>query len=253
MLNVLIIEDEQLATEELKSMLIALRPDIKIVAIIRSIDEAIAWFQKNEADLIFMDIHLTDGNSFQIFEQVKINTPIIFTTAYDEYAIKAFKVNSIDYLLKPFGTSELATALAKFDEAKSTIKNESLGAILKSVDQQGPIYQKRFMVTSGEAILSIPVEEVAYFMGDGKHLFLFSKDGKKYILDSTLTKLEEVTNPTRFFRINRKFIVNFSAINEMVAYSKSRVKLELTPPLPSKLEAIVSVDRSGDFKKWLNR
>lgn len=252
-MKVLIVEDEQLAADTLESMLLELNSEIEILDKIDSVKKAVKWLSENEADLLFLDIHLADGKSFSIFEKVDIKTPIIFTTAYDQYAIKAFKLNSIAYLLKPIDEEELEEALEKYESLKTSSSGVDVASILRAIDQKEAAFQKRFMVTTGEKIRSILIEEVAYFMGEDKYLYLITKDNKKYIIDSTLTKLEQLLDPERFFRINRKFTISFDSIKEMVAYSKSRVKVELDPPAPYDLEAIVSVDRSGSFKKWLNR
>ncbi|MBX2842279.1 MAG: LytTR family DNA-binding domain-containing protein [Flammeovirgaceae bacterium] len=252
-MKVLIVEDEQLAADTLERMLLDLNSEIEILDKIDSVKKAVKWLSENEVDLLFLDIHLADGKSFSIFEKVDVKTPIIFTTAYDQYAIKAFKLNSIAYLLKPIDEEELEEALEKYENLKETSQGVDVASILKAIDQKEASFQKRFMVTTGEKIRSILIEEVAYFMGEDKYLYLITKDNKKYIIDSTLTKLEYLLDPERFFRINRKFTISFDSIKEMVVYSKSRVKVELDPPAPYNLEAIVSVDRSGSFKKWLNR
>lgn len=253
-MKVLIIEDERLASEELKEMLADIDSSIEVMDTIETVSGAIEWLKSSKAkkiDVIFMDIHLADGNSFSIFEEVKVKIPIIFTTAYDQYAIKAFKLNSIDYLLKPIDKDDLADSIEKYEDTKSVNQNIDFSTLLDLVQKNETSYQKRFIVTTGERIKSILTEDVAYFMSEGKYLYLTTKEGKQFIVDFTLAKLEKVLQPDRFFRINRKFIINFDAIDNMVNYSKSRVKIELNPPCTT--DAIVSVDRSGDFKNWLNR
>ena len=254
MLRVLIVEDEEPAVDMLRSMLKRIRPDIEVLAVTESIQETTAWLTNHQADLIFLDVHLADGDSFTIFENQKINTPIIFVTAFNQYALQAFKLNSIAYLVKPVQENELRESLDKYAELYAERNlNEEYNSLLHTIQKKELVYQKRFMVSSGEKIRVVPIEEVAYFMGEDKYLFLFTKEGRKYIIDSTLTKMEDKLDPDRFFRINRKFIISLDAINNMFAYSKSRVKIELDPPLPDDLEAIVSVDRSPHFKLWLNR
>lgn len=257
-MKVLIIEDEHLAAEELAEMLLEIRPDIKILDRLDSVKNAIRWLKSPKAkqlDLIFLDIHLADGNSFNIFEEVKVKTPIIFTTAYDQYAIQAFKINSVDYLLKPIDQDDLIESLEKFEEIHVKVDNPTsnidFSSLIEAVQKKEINYKKRFLVTTGEKIRSIPAQDVAYFMSEGKYLQMTTKSGRQYIIDFTLAKLERVLMPDHFFRINRKFIISFDSIKNMINYSKSRVKVELNPPCS--VEAIVSVDRSGNFKKWLNR
>ncbi len=253
MLNILIVEDEQLAASRLERMLKKLDPEIEIIDTLDSVQTAVEWLQENEADLIFLDIHLADGNSFGIFDQVEVKTPIIFSTAYDQYAIKAFKLNSVDYLLKPIDKEELEAAINKFKEMRMAGQagNIDVQALVQAM--QGPLsdYQKRFIVTSGEKIKSIKIEDVAYFFGQQKYVFLITKDNRRHIIDYTLGKLEEMLDPENFFRINRQFIIGFDSIKNMFSYSKSRIKIELDPP--GEIDAIVSIDKSRRFKDWLNR
>lgn len=248
-MRVLIIEDEQLASEELKEMLFDINPSIQVIDTIATVSKAVEWLKSSKSrtiDLIFMDIHLADGNSFSIFEEVNVKIPIIFTTAYDKYALDAFKLNSIDYLLKPIDKDDLVDSIDKYEYTSNLIDYSKIVDNLR----KDP-YQKRFIVTSGDKIKSILTEDVSYFMSEGKYLYLTTKNGRQFIIDYTLAKLEKVLKPDHFFRINRKFIINFDAIDNMITYSKSRVKIELNPPCTT--DAIVSVDRSGTFKSWLNR
>ncbi|MEO0899937.1 MAG: LytTR family DNA-binding domain-containing protein [Bacteroidota bacterium] len=253
----LIIEDEPLAARRLSRMLQELEPDMEILDILDSVKGAVNWLKIKEADLIFLDIHLADGNSFAIFEEVEVDTPIIFVTAYDEYAIKAFKLNSVDYLLKPIEREELAQSLKKFNSQKAMVPaNPQIDVAALIEAMQAPMapsdtFQKRFMVTSGEKIKSIPIEEVAYFFGQQKYVFLITHDNRRHIINYTLGQLEDLLDPEEFFRINRQFIVGFSAISQMFSYSKSRIKVELTPT--SDIEAIVSIEKTPRFKSWLNR
>ena len=253
MLNVLIIEDEPPAARRLGRLLQNLEPQAQIMEILDSVSTAVRWLESQEADLIFVDIHLADGNSFSIFEQIKVKTPIIFTTAYDQYAIRAFKLNSVDYLLKPIEKEDLAAAMQKFKERQSAQAPFDVQAVLTALEEQKtrPTYQKRFMVTSGDKIKSIPVEEVAYFFGQQKYVFLITPDGRQHLIDYTLTQLEDLLDPEQFFRINRQFIIGYPAIKNMFSYSKSRVRIELQPP--SDMEAIVSIEKAPRFKEWLNR
>ena len=250
--RVLIIEDEELAAKRLIRLLGQLAPDFEVVATLDTVKGSVDWLQKHSVDLLFLDIHLADGNSFAIFDEVEVKTPIIFTTAYDQYAIKAFKLNSVDYLLKPIEKEELVQSIAKFRETQSPASVD-IAALLQVMQPTEPRqeYQRRFLVSSGDKIKSIPIEEVAYFFGQQKYVFLITRDNRQHIVDQTLGKLEDLLDPGQFFRINRQFIIGYSAIQNMFAYSKSRVKIDLAPT--SDLEAIVSIEKTKYFKEWLNR
>ena len=247
-MKVLIIEDEKLASDKLIEMLKIEEESIEILAVIDNVQDAISWIKKNTADLIFLDIHLGDDNSFSIFETVEVKTQIIVTTAFDQYAIKAFKFNSIDYLLKPFSQEELNFAISKFKNLNNNIPDYK--SIFESI-QNKKVFQERFMVTTGQRIKSIPIEEVAYFLSEGRYVKLISKSNEKFLLDLSLETVHSKLDPALFFRVNRQAIVSFKSIVQMIIWSKSRVKLELKPA--SEIDVIVSVDKSGDFKKWLNR
>ena len=249
--QVLIIEDEPLAAKRLQRLLQEVAPETKILATLDTVKSAVNWLLENKADLIFLDIHLADGNSFSIFDQVEVKTPIIFSTAYDQYAIQAFKLNSVDYLLKPIEKEELEQAMTKYQESKTQAAQPDFSAILSAMQDQKKSYQKRFMITSGEKIRSVPIKEIAYFFGQQKYVFLITHDNRRHIIDYTLGSLEDILDPDQFFRINRQFIIHYNAISEMFAYSKSRVKVALKPE--SDMEAIVSIEKTRRFKEWLNR
>jgi DNA-binding LytR/AlgR family response regulator len=253
MLNVVIIEDEPMAAADLEKTLMKVADDANVIAKLDSVATSIEWLSKNEADLILSDIQLGDGLSFDIFRNLDINTPIIITTAFDEYAIRAFKENSIDYLLKPIDGDELKKAIEKYRFWKKDDKDFDLGTMLDILRPKENKYQERFIVTLGDKIHSIPEPEVAYFFSEDRYTYLVDKNGKQHILNSNLGDLENTLNPRKFYRINRKFIISYESIRNMVAYSKSRVKIDLNPPPPKALDVIVSVERSGAFKKWLNR
>lgn len=250
-MNALIIEDEALAAERLEQMLAEIDPTIQVLAKIGSVNESVKWLMQNQADLIFLDIQLSDGISFSIFEQVGVSTPIIFTTAYDLYAIKAFEVNSISYLLKPIRKTELAEALLKYHNLKSAFSID-FDALLSQLQGRQPDFKKRFLIQIGEKIKKVEVADTAYFYVLDKGCYLRTFDGKNYPIEYTLDKLEAILDSAVFFRINRKYLVNMAAISNMVAYSRGRVKLELKPKADDEFETIVSIDRSSDFKKWLN-
>ena len=250
-MNVLIVEDENLAAEKLEHLLKEIDPKIRITGQTGSIKESVKWLMENTADLIFLDIQLSDGISFSIFEQVQVNTPVIFTTAYDQYAIKAFQLNSISYLLKPIRKSDLADSLNKLKTLRSGFSID-FETLLANMQGREPDYKKRFMIQIGEKIRKIEITEVAYFFVLDKGVFLRTFQGNSYPVEYTLDRLENLLDPEKFFRINRKYTVNMESIQNMVAYSRGRVKLELKPKADEEFETIVSVDRSAAFKKWLN-
>ena len=250
-MTILIIEDEEPAFKRLQKMLKEIEPDHTLVNQIVSVSSAIKWFAQNELpDLIISDIQLSDGISFEIFKKVQITCPIIFTTAYDQYAIEAFKLNSIDYLLKPVKKDELEKAVDKFkSRSASATPAIDINKLLQSLQPAGADYKKRFVVRYGEHIKTIDIEEVVYFYTEDKATFLCTKDARRFVVDFNLDNLETVLDPKIFFRINRQYIISIHAIAEMFAYTKSRVLIKLNPP--SKHETIVSTERSADFKHWL--
>ena len=241
MINIAIIEDEKIAADYLEKLILSFPAEITVMAKLDDVSSAVDFLSKNKPDLLFCDIHLGDDISFSIFNQIEVTAPVIFTTAFDQYAIKAFKVNSIDYLLKPINKDELFAAINKFQQSSGN-PNKNIDLLLNHFTQTQN-YQQRFLVSSGT--------DVAYFFFFFKLNFLVEKTGKQYIVDSSLDKLEPMLNPTQFFRINRQFIISFDSIKSMINYSKSRIKIELNPPIER--ETIVSVERSPDFKNWLNR
>lgn len=255
-MQVIIIEDEALAAERLAEFILRYDSNICIVASLDTVQDAAAWFRSNPApDLAFFDIQLADGKSFEIFEQVQVNCPVIFTTAYDEYALKAFKVNSIDYLLKPIDYEALSKAFAKFDQMKSAFANISPALNLETMQQvmqslQKPPYKSRFVVKSGAQLHAVQTEDIWYFYHEDKIVWLKRRDGKRFAVDFTLEQLEDLLDPEHFFRLNRRFIASFQAIQSVTTYSNSRLKINL-PDLPSGEQVIVSRERVKDFKNWL--
>ena len=250
-MNVLIIEDEKIAANNLEKMLYKIDKNINVQSKIDSIEESVKWLSNNNTDLIFLDIHLADGLCFKIFEQVKIKTPIIFTTAYDQYAIKAFKVNSIDYLLKPIEHKQLEQSLEKFKELNQTQNAKTIDfEELINFYNNKVNYQERFIVRYAQKIKSIKTNDIAYFYVNDENVFLCTKDNNNYPIDYSLDKLENIINPKDFFRVNRQFIVNISSIENMYSLSKSRIKIELKPKFNNGI--IVSFSRMSDFRKWLN-
>lgn len=251
-MRVLIIEDEEPAADRLKKMLLQIEPEMRIENSIVSIKSAVEWIQKNEMpDLIFMDIHLADGTSFDIFNEVSVTCPVIFITAYDQYALKSFQMNGIDYLLKPVKKEELIRALDKFkkwfvEKGVPPIDYMKLAGLIKNKEKE---YKRRIMIRYGEVIKTVEIDDVAYFYTEEKINFLRTKGNISYPIDFNLDELENMIDPKIFFRINRQFIVNFQAIAKMVSFSKSRVKITLNPSC--EIETIVSTERSGNFKHWL--
>jgi|SRR5687767_10642696 len=247
-MNILIIEDEEAAIRRLHKLLSEIDPQYTVVGELSSIESAVDWFEHNAPpDLVLMDIHLADGSSFGIFEKTTITAPVIFATAYDEYALKAFKVNAIDYLLKPIKQSELEAAIQK---ASGKTKKDDSEDLIHRLEEAGFIRRsKRLLVRMGQTIKLIDLDQVAYFYSKDKISFAVLPGNKRYPLDQSLDQIEHMIDPLHFFRINRQFIVKMEAIDEMVAYSKSRVKLKLNPHTDE--DAIVSKERSPEFKKWL--
>jgi two-component system, LytTR family, response regulator LytT len=251
-MKVVIIEDEVLAAERLEALLKEIDNDVNVMARIGSVSEASAWLSINKPDLIFLDIQLSDGLSFTIFEEVTTDAPIVFTTAYDQYAIKAFKLNSIDYLLKPVKKSELAVSIEKFRKFKpqTSINFEEL---LKQIRPGSEQYKKRFLVQYGQKIKKVETEEIAYFYAMSKNVFITTFAGQTYPIEYTLDKLEDLINKDDFFRINRKMIISYRAIKNMIPYSRSRIKIDLHPPVSKELDPLVSIERSSEFKKWMDK
>lgn len=247
-MKILIIEDEQAAARRLQKLLSDIDPGHEVIGVLSSIESSVEWFNTHDApDLILMDIHLADGSSFEIFEKVSIHAPVIFATAYDEYALKAFKVSAIDYLLKPIKQAELEQALQKAIKPK---KEETNTDLIHKLEEAGLIKKtKRILVRMGQSIKLIDLDQVAYFYSKDKISFAVLPGNKRYPLDQSLDQIEQMVDPIHFFRINRQFIVKMEAIDEMIAYSKSRVKLKLNPPTEE--DAIVSKERSPEFKRWL--
>ena len=216
-----------------------------------SIRSAVSYLSKNTPDLIFLDIHLADGESFEIFRQVQVSSPIIFTTAYDQFALQAFKLNSIDYLLKPVKQEELASALNKFKSVYAQ-KNETPVDYRKLADLitgEKTSFKKRLLIRYGDLLKTIEIKDAAYFYSENKISYVCTYQNARHALDQTLDELEKMLEPKEFFRINRQFIVGVNSIDKMLAVSKSRVKLTLKPPADQ--ETIVSTERSPEFKKWL--
>ncbi len=255
-MKALIIEDEELAAKRLISLLKKVNTDIEIQGVCESIVSSVKWLMQNEKpDLIFMDIQLSDGLSFEIFKKIEIDSSIIFTTAFDEYAIQAFKLNSIDYLLKPFNEEELEAAIAKFEKLygrKEPLLNEKeIEAILNGLVKNQPVYKSRFLVKTGQTFVKISSDEIAYFFVDNKITYLVLKNGKKHITDHVLDDLERELNPYNFFRVNRQYILNADSIEDVHTFFSGKLKVHVIPKSPD--EIIISRVKAAAFKEWLNR
>lgn len=251
-MKILIVEDEPLAAAQLAAHISALQPEAQILAVCDTIKATVEWVQKNEApDLAFFDIQLGDGLSFEIFEQVKFTQPVIFTTAFDNYAIQAFKVNSIDYLLKPIERTELEKALNKFKNIASTKPSNITPAILQEVvnSLKGTKYKERFLVKIGAHLRVVETKNIRYFYSFQKGTYLKLQDGKDYLLDQSLEMVESIIDPARFFRINRKYLVALTSISEVVTYSNSRLKLKINHS--SDDDFLVAREKVKAFKSWL--
>ncbi|MDR0194289.1 MAG: LytTR family DNA-binding domain-containing protein [Myroides sp.] len=253
MINIVIIEDEKPAARSLERKLDKLGYCSMIN--LSSVEEAVEWFGLNdEPDLIFLDIQLSDGLSFEIFEQVKVNSSIIFTTAYDEYALRAFKLNSIDYLLKPIQEDELRNAVEKFQNNRSAIFgfNQQFDLFKQFMANTNTVeYKERFAVKVGAQIKIILRTEIVCFYSENKATYIQTTEGRSYIVDYTLEELEKMVDPVDFFRVNRKFIVSIKAIKDIYTYSNSRLKLNLIN-LESE-DLIVSREKVNEFKKWIEK
>lgn len=250
-MNVLIIEDEKPSARRLQRMLDKL--DVTVNQMLHSVDESVEWFANNEhPDLIFLDIQLSDGLSFEIFDEVNVNSAIIFTTAFDEYALQAFKLNSIDYLLKPIDEEELAVAVKKFKARNHENQNVQLNfedikrLLINPVERE---YKKRFTTRIGQHIKMIAVDEIECFYSENKGTYAHTIEGRDYLLDTTLEQLEDELSPQVFFRVNRTFIVGIKAIRDIISYTNSRLQLKLNNY--KEQEVIVARERVKDFKLWL--
>jgi len=252
MTGVLIIEDEQPAALRLKKMLMSFDKDIEILDILDTVESAVKWLAVNpQPDLIMLDIQLGDGLSFEIFRKIKVDSYVIFTTAYDEYAIKAFEVNSIDYLLKPVDETRLENSLKKYKKFKSASQTDSINKLLETIESRSDRFKKRFVVSIANKIKVVDTKDVSYFYSKEKSTFLCTSDNRHYPLDFSLDHIEEMLNPEVFFRVNRQFIVQFISIVKIDILSKSRIQLETNPK--SAEEIIVSSARTAEFRDWLDK
>ncbi|MVM33669.1 response regulator [Spirosoma sp. HMF4905] len=259
-MNVVLVEDEKLTARRLEGLLKAYDPAITVLTVLTSVAKGVAWFADRaqqglpQPDLLFLDIHLEDDSGFRLIERAGLTLPVIFTTAYDQYTLQAFKTNSIDYLLKPIDANELGAALDKFKRLRASataVTQPDLTALLKTLQTSPSPYKNRFMVTIGTKIRSIHTSEIAYFYYEEKSTWLTTHDGQHISLEYSLDKLIAMLDPGQFFRVNRAFLVSMEAIRTIHTYSGSKLKLDLQP-LPRQ-EVFVSNDRLADFKEWLGK
>lgn len=259
-MKILIVEDEELAVKKIRKTLAGVEPDAEVVAVTDSILSTVNWLEENPApDLILMDIELSDGQSFEIFNQTTIKSPVIFTTSYDEYALKAFKVNSIDYLLKPIQKEDLEAAIQKLRQMKELYKTEeakpdvSIDNLVKELQQklQPKDYRKRFLVKHAQKLVSIEVDEIAYFFSDGRLNFFKTYDNRKFVVDYTMDELEDMLDPEKYFRISRSFYISVNSVDQIHDYFGNRLMLTLKPAVDK--ESIVSREKVTDFKKWMGK
>jgi two-component system LytT family response regulator len=253
-MNIAIIEDEAPALNRIQKLLAEVAPEAHIVFTADSIESAVALFKKHtNVELALFDIELADGQSFDILKQTKITCPIIFTTAYDDFALKAFKLNSIDYLLKPIDKEELRQAITKFNALHHAKTNyaDKLQGLLESFIPQSAAYKSRFLIKNGTKLISLSIEDIAYFQAAEKVVYVYTNAGQKYIIDHSLDELNKLLNPQFYFQLNRQFIANVHAIKGIHHYFNGKLKVELTPPITD--EVIVSREKAPEFKQWLDQ
>ena len=254
-MNVVIIEDEDLAAVSLVNLLTECSFEITVVKRLESVQESILWLKENTCDLIFSDIHLGDGESFEIFRTLDCKIPIVFTTAYDKYAVTSFEFFAIDYLLKPYNIEKVEKALEKFSVLKPVSKGEyaiQIEALLAKMKPVEQVEKERFLVSKGNLFVSIQQEDIAFFMAQGKNLFLYTNKGESYLYNDTISNLETKLSTKYFFKINRKFIIQHKAIQNISKYGGNRIKVELAPNPPAEESILVSTQKTNEFKDWLN-
>lgn len=254
-MNVLIVEDEKVASDRLKSIIKKYDASITVTHVLDSVKSAAQWLMNNPCpNLLFFDIQLADGLSFEIFDIVEVKAPVIFTTAYDEYAIKAFKVNSIDYLLKPLDYDDVSAAIKKFQNIHQPQIQNNLIPVLEQLKQQSeqkaPQYKNRFIIKIGDHLKSISVQDILYIFSKDKATYMVTVDQKKYLMDQPLEKIEPVLDPLHFLRINRKYIITLHCIKDIISYSNSRLKIIIKDCEDN--DILVSRERAQDFKQWLD-
>lgn len=249
-MNVVIIEDEPRAAERLKNLLLEIDPTLIILAQIESVVEAIEWFKGHQTpDLVFMDIHLSDGSSFDIFDQVQLASPVVFTTAYDQYALKAFEVNSVDYLLKPIDVEALERSVSKFKALHFKPNEIDFSSISQLITEKDKSYKSRFLVSKGPSLIPIDVSDIAYFFTNEGAVYLCTKNKEHHAINFNLEELDAVLDPHHFFRLNRQFITHSESVRRVHNYFNSKLKVELHPTPAN--DVIVSRLKASDFKRWM--
>lgn len=251
-MKILIVEDEQPAAEKLERYLQRYDSDFEVLDILKSVETSVDWFRKNpsSADLVFMDIQLLDGKSFDIFKRTEVKAPIIFTTAFDEYALEAFKVNSVAYLLKPYSFEDLSQAINKTKSLSKANTDPAILSILSKISETEKVYKNRFMVKIGDHIKTIPVESIKLFFAEGRNGYIVTSEGRKLIIDYNLEQLEEILDPALFQRVNRSFILHIDSIKDVIVYSNSRLKV--IPDQTIDREIIISREKVPQFKSWID-
>lgn len=251
-MKIVIIEDEHLASSYLKSILQKQSIiSISEITIVKSVKDAVVFFKSNTVDLAFMDIHLGDGKSLDIFEQAPVSCPVIFITAYDSYAVKVFKHFTIDYLLKPYEEEELYEALIKYKNIKETFNTNLIVESLVEIENQNSV-QHHFLVNHRDKLLSINDTSITYFFATGKHLFIYTNTGGSYLYNSNLKDLVSKLNPAIFFKINRKYIINRHHIQEIIKHSSQKIEILLNVAIPDTEPIILSKKEINNFKNWLD-
>ncbi len=249
-MQVLIIEDEKPASQKLQKALLRCQPQAQVLAVLGSVDESVQWLKSNgQPDLIFMDIQLSDGISFRIFEQISLTCPVIFTTAYDEFWQEAFECNSIDYLLKPIKQEKLEAALGKYEMLRQHFAQHLQQLLQWQQQPASQTFKKRFLIKRGADYVSLRTDELAYFYATHKLVCLVDTKGQKYILDESLAEIEKQVDPAQFYRVNRKYLVNQNAIRKIRAYPKSKLQIDLEPAVSE--EVIISQENVAAFKAWM--
>lgn len=245
-LKVLIVEDEPMAQANLSRTLQKYYPDLEIVGMTSSVSGTVEWLKEHSADVIFMDVELSDGDCFSIFRQINVDAKIVITTAYDSYAVKAFEVNSVDYLLKPIEKEDLDRAVQRCRNSAGVTDMSSLLSTISGTQNE---YRQKFMVRLNDKILPIPVNDISYFLSEDKVTWMFTSDGSKYVMDQSLDVLSSQLSPSRFFRISRGCIIASSAVQSIIKLQGGRLKINAVPR--SSPEILVSRSRSEDFLQWL--
>lgn len=252
MKRILIIEDEKPAARRLAAMVQHVMPEAELLGPLDSIESSIEWFHSHlSPDLVFMDIQLSDGLSFMLFQKINLRCPVIFTTAFDEYALQAFRVSALDYLLKPIEAHLLVEALERFKNLKTSFQPPDYSFLLSHYAKNEVAVEPRLLMRKGEQYVPLTASQIAYVFAEDKYVWIVRQDGERFLSDDTLEKLESKLSSHRFFRVNRRYLVNFEAIAKIHTYFNSRLKIELKPT--QKDDIVVSRDRVSEFKLWLNQ